>query len=537
MNTRVLELIKNPQTIQVEDLKTLETEIHQFPYIQNIRALYLYGVHLFDVDNYQKELSKTAAYTTDKKVLYQLINQAHKTETPTIETEAMPLLPQEEKETPMEEQEPQEECGINPQAETLRVEVIDAVYGVRNRILFEGEENFWKEATTSKEDIYDVEASENTSHNLLSENEIAQQNVSEIPETKKEPLPIKATPESTEDHASELSFHGVDTFLPDIHIPVEHKAETYQPKPTLNKHEEEMKRLVAEVEAKIKAKKEAQKQLQKEEKHEEEDTHNGEINFAETQHFIVTETEATKQDNSTEIQRPSEIKEEESFSAQPSAQNTAWKPMALEQNQPDALLGKAQSIEKTTPQQPTTSEPEEKKETPQDERPVFNVSFFTSDTVTKIEEEVLEESEDSNVPMFINTWQKWLKIDRNESTETKTSEEEAPTEVANESTEKETEILASTIEEIKEKAIEDFIENEPKISKLKKEETHFVAKEKTDDISHLMTETLANLYVEQRLYTKAIEAYQVLQEKYPEKTEVYAAIIEDINQQKNSHRF
>lgn len=64
-----------------------------------------------------------------------------------------------------------------------------------------------------------------------------------------------------------------------------------------------------------------------------------------------------------------------------------------------------------------------------------------------------------------------------------------------------------------------------------------ITKEKTDDISHLMTETLANLYVEQRLYTKAIEAYQVLQEKYPEKTEVYAAIIEDINQQKNSHRF
>ncbi|WOC51791.1 hypothetical protein BPO_1144 [Bergeyella porcorum] len=282
MNTRVLELIKNPQTIQVEDLKTLETEIHQFPYIQNIRALYLYGVHLFDVDNYQEELSKTAAYTTDKKILYQLINQSNKAETSTIETEAIPLLSQEEKETPMEVQEPQEECSINPSTETLRAEVIDAVYGVRNRILFEGEENFWKEITASKGSFEEVETSENANHKLSSESEIVQNN-SETSEIKEEPSPIKATPESTEDHASELSFHGVDTFLPDVHIPVERKVETYQPKPTLNKHEEEMKRLVAEVEAKIKAKKEAQKQQQKEETHEGEDAHNGEINFVETQ--------------------------------------------------------------------------------------------------------------------------------------------------------------------------------------------------------------------------------------------------------------
>lgn len=535
MNTRVLELIKNPQTIQVEDLKTLETEIHQFPYIQNIRALYLYGVHLFDVDNYQKELSKTAAYTTDKKILYQLINQSNKAETSTIEIEAIP--PQEEKETPMEVQEPQEECSINPSTETLRTEVIDAVYGVRNRILFEGEENFWKEITASKESFEEVETFENANHKLSSESEIVQNN-SETSEIKEEPSPIKATPESTEDYASELSFHGVDTFLPDVHIPVEHKVETYQPKPTLNKHEEEMKRLVAEVEAKIKAKKEAQKQQQKEETHEGEDAHNGEINFAETQSFeIVPKSEASVPEAIEDAQQsiskfPKEKKAEEIVAIA----KDSWKPMVLEPNQPDALLGRVQTIEEITPQQPTTSEPEEQSETLQEERPVFNVSFFSSDTVTKIEEEVLEESEDSNVPMFINTWQKWLKIDRNEPKETESSEDLQP-EIINEPAEKETETLTSTIEDIKEKAIENFIENEPKISKLKKEETQLITKEKTDDISHLMTETLANLYVEQRLYTKAIEAYQVLQEKYPEKTEVYAAIIEDINQQKNSHRF
>jgi hypothetical protein len=52
----------------------LRGEIDAFPYIQNIRALHLYGVHLYEKENYQKELSTTAAYTTDKKILYQLIN-------------------------------------------------------------------------------------------------------------------------------------------------------------------------------------------------------------------------------------------------------------------------------------------------------------------------------------------------------------------------------------------------------------------------------------------------------------------------------
>ena len=74
LNTRVLELLKNPKNILAEDLNLLPEEINSFPYIQSIRALHLYGTHLYDKDNYQKNLSSTAAYTTDKKILYQLIN-------------------------------------------------------------------------------------------------------------------------------------------------------------------------------------------------------------------------------------------------------------------------------------------------------------------------------------------------------------------------------------------------------------------------------------------------------------------------------
>ena len=54
MNHRVLELLKTPKNIQSEDLSLLKEEIDSFPYIQNIRALYLYGVHRYDKENYQK---------------------------------------------------------------------------------------------------------------------------------------------------------------------------------------------------------------------------------------------------------------------------------------------------------------------------------------------------------------------------------------------------------------------------------------------------------------------------------------------------
>ncbi|WOC51792.1 hypothetical protein BPO_1145 [Bergeyella porcorum] len=101
------------------------------------------------------------------------------------------------------------------------------------------------------------------------------------------------------------------------------------------------------------------------------------------------------------------------------------------------FIGKSSDYRENNTSATTTSEPEEQSETPQEERPVFNVSFFSSDTVTKIEEEVLEESEDSNIPMFINTWQKWLKIDRNEPKETESSEDLQP-EIINEPAEKET---------------------------------------------------------------------------------------------------
>lgn len=73
MNARILELIKQPQLIQKDDVALLDKELKNQPYLQSLRALKLMGTHKFFPENYNSVLSETAAFTTDKKILYQLI--------------------------------------------------------------------------------------------------------------------------------------------------------------------------------------------------------------------------------------------------------------------------------------------------------------------------------------------------------------------------------------------------------------------------------------------------------------------------------
>ncbi|MBF2091553.1 hypothetical protein H1R85_03430, partial [Flavobacterium psychrophilum] len=76
--------------------------------------------------------------------------------------------------------------------------------------------------------------------------------------------------------------------------------------------------------------------------------------------------------------------------------------------------------------------------------------------------------------------------------------------------------------------IDKFIETNPKISPAKKDTLTPVITIKTEDNSYLMTETLAKVYLEQKKYSKAIQAYEILILKYPEKITFFADRISDI---------
>ncbi|QOW11226.1 hypothetical protein Q73A0000_13090 [Kaistella flava (ex Peng et al. 2021)] len=660
MNGRILELAKNPELFQIKDLELLNSEINKHPYIQSLRALHLLGTHRLKPENYTNELSITAAYTTDKKILYQLINSVEEPK-PSVEVATKTIV-----EKPITTEETKNKFT---EIKSKVTETPKAVFvnGELNRILFEGEEDLleretekidfestieagqiithkvefpipptekvefaeakdaetFSKETIIKEEIIseekelienpselsfhetaeflpevkvdapienskskevqefaETEDAENFStetivnEDIIIEEKALFENPSELsfhetaefsPEVKVDaPIENSETQEVQEftetqdaetfsketvfkeniiaeeepiiEDSSELSFHATAEFLPDVKIgSVPAKVEVQEiVKPTLNKHEEEMKRLIAEVEAKMKASKKP-KAIKAEET-----SKSAEVNFSETQSFDLSksdekESEIAEKEAITEketvvneepfveekaevqpteiIQQPIEIKVDTVQEKKPE-----WKPMSFSTNTPDALISKkAEETPVKTEEikeEKISIEKEEKmdsvkEETPSAERPVFNVSFFTQN-VSALEKEnkkeeiipVTEEEksaeivEDSNVPSFINTWQSWLKIDRTKQ------DAQGKIEIS--------------ITEIKNKVIENFIEKEPRISKLK-EESDFVIKERNDDISHLMTETLANLYTEQKLYAKAIKAFGILSEKHPEK--------------------
>ena len=77
--------------------------------------------------------------------------------------------------------------------------------------------------------------------------------------------------------------------------------------------------------------------------------------------------------------------------------------------------------------------------------------------------------------------------------------------------------------------IEKFIELNPKISPAKESTSVPANIAKSNEMpSSIMTETLAQIYLEQKKYTKAIQAYEILILKYPEKSSFFADRIKNI---------
>lgn len=117
-----------------------------------------------------------------------------------------------------------------------------------------------------------------------------------------------------------------------------------------------------------------------------------------------------------------------------------------------------------------------------------------------------------------HSFQEWLQLSRTEPIKRDKIEQNIPEEPALDP------------EKLKKSAIIDkFIETSPKISPVKQNSSPAVNIElPTADHSALMTETLARVYLEQKKYQKAIQAYEILILKYPEKSSFFADRISDI---------
>jgi hypothetical protein len=77
--------------------------------------------------------------------------------------------------------------------------------------------------------------------------------------------------------------------------------------------------------------------------------------------------------------------------------------------------------------------------------------------------------------------------------------------------------------------IDQFIKANPKIKPITKQQSNIdISTESAAEDDNLMTETLAKVYLEQKKYTKAIQAYHILSLKYPEKSSFFANRIKAI---------
>jgi hypothetical protein len=94
-------------------------------------------------------------------------------------------------------------------------------------------------------------------------------------------------------------------------------------------------------------------------------------------------------------------------------------------------------------------------------------------------------------------------------------------------------IVRSVVKEVdtsneKENLIDQFIQNNPKIKPLAKDKTITAPVAQNKEDTSLMTETLAKVYLEQKKYENAMQAYRILSLKYPEKSGFFADQIKRI---------
>lgn len=183
------------------------------------------------------------------------------------------------------------------------------------------------------------------------------------------------------------------------------------------------------------------------------------------------------------------------------------------------------SVEKPQPEEKNTIQETEENNLVETSESVVIIDEIISEEKEVVVQDsaIIEEKLNNNLDKESFSFSDWLKKVPSQSKDQKTIEAEQET----------------AEREIKYKLIDDFLEKNPKIIPMKKTDITPIQvssnfSHNSEEYSDLMTETLAQIYIEQRKYDKAIKAYKILILKYPEKNSLFANRIKEIENLKNS---
>lgn len=521
ISQRITELIQNPSQLAESDLPILQAAKEKYPYAQIFHALYLKAANTFDEDTFRKYAGTAAAYSSDKKSLYAYIAEA---ETLTIT----------DTHSETETAEPQTEISTENQTDTS-----DDLHLVQTEIDTHSEAE-----TTQPQTEISTENQTDTSDELsLVETKTDTHSEAETTQPQTE-----ISTENQTDTSDDLSLTQTET---DTHS----EAETTQQQSEISTEKQaDTSGELDVVQKETNSHSEAETAVNTEDRPEKttEKLMEHKTNFHQTGNFMQNVLPRASADHipAPETQTPAQKKRETEIEKlireveEKMRKNKKNTPKIAEESVPEHLQH-AVSFSPDMLEESTTKEVSEikRQETPED----------TNDTSRETTEHTASES---NVPKFYHTWKEWLSLGTHKE-HSHTAEDNSTTSESEEQTEEYTADTATAENDFaeneesthtadlqeesfsenensddEEDPVKRFIETNPKMPKSKKDAIYQAPREKGDDISHLMTETLAKIYWEQRLYTKAIQGFLILAEKHPENKAQYDACIEEINIQR-----
>ncbi len=191
-------------------------------------------------------------------------------------------------------------------------------------------------------------------------------------------------------------------------------------------------------------------------------------------------------------------------------------------------------VEVSTPENPLIA-PSEDKPLPQDERDAEKIL-----DPLLFEQKEAEKKLELGTPITFDKQEKysfgqWLQL-ASKKPPAKESQTIKPTEAKKENAPSAKTTTSKSIAE-KFNRIDKFIAKNPKI--VPKEKTEAVVDVSSSvkfDKNELMTETLARVYLEQKKFKKAIQAYKILSLKYPEKSSFFADRIKAVEKLKKDNK-